>query len=544
MTTLRIRRSLLAVALLAGAACGRITAEPGGDFGVRLVGPASLTLVGKLSAPVRFAVSGCDAFDVAIQNGASTGGVAAARQDDGTWLADVPVEWLRTDDHDCLHDALRPLEGQAELVVTCRDVARSVSVDLVVIYATATRAYDAKSRGFMPVSATRYVFPGPDPLLPYALVPSFVEPFAGLFPVWATLPLANGGVSLEAGPLAEPRLVADGRSVFYPAGCVYLQGCPDIPVTGTQIVPSEAVHALALVTGAADGHAFVPLHVLDMAWAPDGTLVVLSQPFPGPSTTTASVLSTLTWAPGATVGTASVIAYFPAEWVQTRFATTADGRLAWLAWVIPAGSGLGEPIQSVLRTTDGHVVDARPDPTGTEYLGEVFAPGDIITSTHGQLSPDGSEIMVSGSKLIGPDGTVTQLPTSVLYPGDGDTGDTVWLAGGIALWEGSSWFWGTPGSPGAVEVFDASPPHARRFGYDVQPMPGSGGTARLYGAVAVGDKLVLTTSTGIRVLGPDGALVGGADPLPCGLSTTSRATRVGPSTVAVGAGDYLYVFDL
>jgi hypothetical protein len=117
------------------------------------------------------------------------------------------------------------------------------------------------------------------------------------------------------------------------------------------------------------------------------------------------------------------------------------------------------------------------------------------------------------------------------------------MDGGIALWRGSSWIWGG-GSTGVVEVFDASPPYARRFGYEVQPMPGSGGTAQLFGAVAVGDKLALTTETGIRVLGPDATLVGGADPLPCGLSTTSRAARVGPTTVAVGAGDYLYVFDL
>ena len=65
----------------------------------------------------------------------------------------------------------------------------------------------------------------------------------------------------------------------------------------------------------------------------------------------------------------------------------------------------------------------------------------------------------------------------------------------------------------------------------------------LKGMVAVGDHLALTTSTGIRILGPDGTVVQGADPLPCGLLTTAPAIRSGPSTVAVAASPYVYVFD-
>ncbi len=51
----------------------------------------------------------------------------------------------------------------------------------------------------------------------------------------------------------------------------------------------------------------------------------------------------------------------------------------------------------------------------------------------------------------------------------------------------------------------------------------------------MGDKLALTTSTGIRILGPDGTLIGGSDPFPCSQTTTAVAERVGPTTVAVGA---------
>ncbi len=543
MTTLE-KRSLLLLALLA-AACDRLTADPGADFGVRLVGSSSLTVVGKLSAPVQFAVSGCDAFDAAIRNDASSQAVVAIRQEGGTWLADVPVEWLRTEDHDCLHDALRPLEVRAELVVTCRDGGRSAGAALDVSYGTAIRAYD--SYVGTPVPETRYLFPGVDPLSPYAMLVSWAQQGVDIFSATGASypvqvlggPLANGGIYLDAAPLAEPRLVASatGGSLAYSSGCAW-PACPNVPIDTAVTVPSEALAWYGDSTAVWD--TWVPRYVLDMAMLDDRTVLVLSQPFPFPRSDTAAVLSVVTSPPGAAPLEVTVLGYFPGEWVQSRFATLPDGRLAWLAWVMPESPG---PFRSVLHTTDGRSVDARPDPTGAEYLGEEWAAG-YVSYNFGRLSPDGSEIMLSGAKRVGPDGAATSLPASDYFAIDGKHGDAVWLTDAIALWRGTYWIFGTPEAPGVVEVFDASPPHARRFGYTVEPMPGSGGQALLYGAVAVGDKLVLTTGTGIRVLGPDGALVGGADPLPCGLTTTSRAARVGPTTVAVGAGTYWYVFDL
>jgi hypothetical protein len=542
MTTLE-KRSLLLLALLA-AACDRLTADPGADFGVRLVGSSSLTVVGKLSAPVQFAVSGCDAFDAAIRNDASSQAVVAIRQEGGTWLADVPVEWLRTEDHDCLHDALRPLEVRAELVVTCGDGGRSASAALDVSYGTATRAYE--SYVGTPVSETRYLFPGPDALRPSAMFVSWAQQGVDLFlafgdsyPMAIGGPLENGGVYLEAAPLAEPRLVAtaSGSSFAYSTGCAMLLGCPDVAIDAMTSVPSEAVAWIG--DGSIWWQTWVPKYVLDMAMIDDRHVVVLSQPFPSAWSPT-SVLSVITKPPEA-APQMTVLGYFPGEWVQSRFSTLPDGRLAWLAWVIPDGAG---PIRSVLRTTEGASVEVRADPTGDEYLGQVWDTGSTISYDFGRLSPDGSEIVLSGARLVGADGATTSLPASNDYGIDGKYGDAVWLRDAIALWRGTDWIFGAPEAPGVVEVFDPAPPHARRFEYRVEPMPGGGGNALLYGAVAVGDKLVLTTGTGIRVLGPDGALVGGADPLPCGLSTTSRAARVGPTTVAVGAGTYWYVFDL
>jgi hypothetical protein len=96
---------------------------------------------------------------------------------------------------------------------------------------------------------------------------------------------------------------------------------------------------------------------------------------------------------------------------------------------------------------------------------------------------------------------------------------------------------------GAVDVFELAAPHMLRYSYDVHPLPGSDAFTELKGIVAVGDYLALTTSTGIRILGPDGTVVQGADPLPCALLTTAPAIRSGPTTVAVAASPYVYVFD-
>src|SRR5512138_1229045 len=117
-------RWIVPLALLA-AACGKLDPEPGADFGVQVVGGSSIVAIGKLSVPVRFAVSGCDAFDAAIRTSGSTRALGVARQADGTWLAEAPVAWLRAEDLDCLHDARRPQDARAELVVTCRDGDRS-----------------------------------------------------------------------------------------------------------------------------------------------------------------------------------------------------------------------------------------------------------------------------------------------------------------------------------------------------------------------------------------------------------------------------------
>ncbi len=541
-------RWLLSLALLA-AACSRLDPEPGADFGVQVVGGSSITAIGKLSVRVGFTVSGCDAFDPAIRIGASAHAIDASRQGDGTWLADVPVDWLRVEDFDCLHDALRPHASRADLVVTCRDGGRSASAGLDVAYGTATRAFEAEAA--TPVSEVRYLFASPDPLHPVAMQVSWVEDsvliqtgagasFAVGIGAGALVGLEGGGVHVEARPLAETRaVVAEGGTSFvYSMGCPLGSACPDLQIDATTALPSEAVAWMGDESAWWDSR--VPRFVLDMSTTDEQSVAVLSQPEPSPWNPT-SVLSVVTKAPGYVAPEVKVLGVFPGELVQSRFSRLPDGRLAWLAWIIP---DVG-PIRSVLRTTDGATVDARSDPTGDEAIGEMWGSSGmqrVYVNVSGRLSPDASRIVLSGGRLIGVDGGSTTLPAANWYAVDGNGSDVAWPTGAVALWKGLDWIFGVGGS-GTLEVFDAAPPHARRFAYDVGPLPG-GGNAALYGATAVGDRLVLTTASGVRVLGPDGALVGGADPLPCGLATTSRATRVGPTTFAIGAGSRWYVFDL
>ena len=542
MSAPNVSRLIAVAGAVAAVGCDKLTADPGRNFGVSVLSASPITVVGKITAPVQFAVTGCASFDLAVQAGAGSHAVDFSQQNDGTFLAAVPVEWLREEDRTCLDDARTPHLSHAQLLVTCHDAGRTATADLAVSYGTATRAYLINPGGGLAQITVQFLFQSADPLVPYALAPSALEYWASLYPV-IDVPLWTDRTVFLADPLARPRVTADASSVFVSSGCYSLGNCPGVPVPPSTTVPSEllAGQGLGAWRDALFRSIWVPASVLDMAFAPSGALVVLSQVGDSEFPPTASVVSKVVPHIDQRTADVTVIGYFPGERVETRFSRTADGQLAFVSFVIPATQG---PIQSVLHTTDGEAVTSRTDVTGTVPIGYVY-PTVFENIGDAQLAPDATALVVNGHYLGSPDYPYLALPTSAGYPGDGDRGGAVWLSNGIALWRGSSFTWRISHGvdDGKVEVFDAAAPHARKYGYEVHPLPGSRAVGQLFGATGVGDKLILTTNTGVRVLGPDGTVIGGSDPLPCGLEPTALAVATGPTTFAVAAATYVYVFD-
>ncbi len=542
---MKLRRASALLLVIAISACDRLEVDPGHGFGVRVLTPSPVAGVGKITVPLRFAITGCDLFDAEIRGGAGAGhAVELLNEPGGTFLAEVPVDWLRGVDGTCLHDARTPLVSAAQVLVTCRDAGRIATADLAVSYGTATRADLVQSS--LTQATTQFLFPSADPLVPHAVASWFSTAY--VYPQGFSFPLSIEASLSSVEPLVRPRLAANDSALFLSSGCPIEIACPDLQVSPDATVPSEEIWGRTLLplpcpsTGCDAFHVAVPSHVIDMAIGTDGALVVLSQLYDErslPPWPTAIVVTRISPAGESFIG------YFPGESAETRFSTTADGRLAFVSFVIPSSG----PIHSVLHQTDGTSVSSSPNPTGALDLGEVVAGSDgpMLTNVgSAQLSPDASSLVVNGSHLGSPGSLLAALPAAGAYAGDGEAGGAAWLTGAVGLWRGASLMWGAPASAdlGGVEVFGAAPPHDRVYAYDVHALPGSNGPAVLHGAVAVGDKLVLTTSTGVRVLGPDGTVVGGSDPLPCGLTPTAVAVRTGPRTAAVAAGRYLYVFDL
>jgi hypothetical protein len=284
----------------------------------------------------------------------------------------------------------------------------------------------------------------------------------------------------------------------------------------------------------------VPTAAIDIAYGPDGALVVLSQTgdlgyWSGNSSV---VVTRVEPAPEGSQGviedTVTVIAELPRQAALGRFVRTAAGALSFLTLQFPEALG---PIVAVLNTTDGQALDQG---RSTGALGEVDAHG---TNGWGRadLSPDAARMFVTERAQTYSVDVDPSNPEPDEFPYRGrrywDEGGVDWLPGAVAIWDYFD-----------IDVYDDTPPHALRWEYHVEALPGADVGSHFLGATAVGDKLVVTTNTGIRILGADGALVGGSDPFPCGMTTTAVAERTGPTTVAVGAGGssggLLYVFDV
>jgi hypothetical protein len=517
--------------------------------------------VGQLDAPVPFVVSGCSEFDLSLEDAAGTRrSLSFTRRTDGSFEASVPVAWMSAA-RVCSDSEGTTVAGfmtHGSLIVTCRDAARTATAE----FWLRSRTAEFVSGGLY--DGVRAIFPSDDPLQPAMILAGDVEGGGYLsFPpdlmLWSDwLPFASWSLAFaQEDSFLRPRLARRDARAFVTLGCGASSDCPTIAVTTgrTEKVPTERLAEIELpgeYLSAPIALAHVPSSVIDMAYAPDGSLVVLSQwagrSFTWNRTLVTRVVPALEGSPGTVEDAMTVIGDFPREAVGTRFSRMDSGDLAF------ATLDYGDPTGDVslnLHETDGatvtthHVADGlghvQANSSYADWLGWVF------------LSPDASRMVLStgregqastwSMRTDRADGV--QHPFSSPFPAaversESVAGGAVWLPGAVALWMGSEW--GDPES--LVQVFDDAPPHALRWVYRIEPLAGSTVAPYLMSATAAGGRLVLTTSTGLRILDLNGNLVGGSDPLPCGRTTTAPAEPTGPNTVAVGAGLEYFVFDV
>jgi hypothetical protein len=546
----RRSRLLAGAAAAALASCSALDVAPGSDFAVRILDPTPIPAVGKISVPVPIAVTGCADFHVAVSGDSGSRPVDVVRDGDG-WVAYVPVAFLRGQDTMCLRGAGTAIWRPGRLDVTCADAGRTASAAFEISYATAEVFTDLGASG-LPGKSLQYLFPSGDPLQPYAVSPSWMQPWAALDPGSRGFPFSVDASWQYSDSHSRPRLVADERGIFFTSGCgdVWETGstCPQVEVAPGVVAPSERIWVLNPDPAGSPPwwYAWVPQHVTDIAVAADGALVVVSHAREsdlGISSPYGSRLDTIVSRiaagppPAGDLAPAEIVGYFPEDSVTTRLSRMPDGRLAFLTLTHPIW--FAENTTLVLNVTDGHTVerlsDGRSDP-GVVIGGSPGAPS---------LSPDASLVLV-GNTLGAPGASAwTTLPMDNVVSPFGDGAGAAWGPDVVATWKGVALGEDVQQDRGILEAFDLRPPNARLFRYDMAPLPGATGPATLNGVAVVGTHFVLTTSTGVRVLDRGGRIVAGSDPLPCRMTPSAVAIQTGPDQAAVGVGDhYVLVFDL
>lgn len=575
----------LVIASLVCAGCNGVAERPGHDFSVRVLDEEPIEAVGRIYVQVPFAVDGCDAFDVTveIESGVS-GPVGLTAAADGTFVASVPVAWMQ-DQSRCGGDFLDAMyrHRPGTLVTVCHDAERSARAAFAVRSPSEGR-YSGSDHGEI-----RAVFRGDRPGVPSWIATSEFSAEAFLYGFapgrllrgeWA--PALNPAAYLN--PLVRPRMARSGDHAFVTLGCETRPDCPPVSIGPGESVPGERLADIVLSDGWAApprGIARVSTNVIDMAYAPDGALVVVSDSSIArtwiPNDDTARWGETIVWrvtpAPAGSQAvvenTAEVIARFPRETVVTRLSRTATGSLAFVTVANPGSVGLA----ANLRVTDGTTVTTSYTascPVGRMYGAECFNAlvdsARTFVSAGVHLSPDASSMVVvqpesgerellywidtgSADRTWQPFGhrdyprPVSSVQRQLLYYSHGNEG-AAWLPDAVALWVGGDIVYPNTFTPDLVQVFEATPPRVLRYEYEVAALPGASTDPSLLGVIAVGDHLVLTTRTGVRILDALGTLVGGTDPLPCGATVTATAEQLGPTTVAVGVGHTVVLFEV
>lgn len=582
------RPGVMVLACLVCAACDGLAERPGHDFSMRALADAPIQVTGQIYAPVPFAVDGCDAFDLALDDGSGVRrALGFSQRLDGTFEALVPAAWLRGDRCVGGERGFGSTVVEGTLVATCQDAGRSATAGFSLALRFDVVTHEA-------YGVVRAIFAGEYRDEPRWIATSEVggevhlEYWRSLRAQWG--PALNPAAYLN--PLVRPRLATSGQRAFATLGCGTPADCPPVVLAPGESVPSERLADIGLSDRwgvPPRGVAHVSSHVVDMAFAADGALVVVSDSGVARSLSSETGLASeaarwgeiVVWrvvpAPEGSEGVAedaaTVIGRFPSEAVVSRLSRTAGGALAFVTLAYPGpirGPIDSDEMSLQLHVTDGSSVTTSysefiPDfescRAGGWYCGRwlsQFATSGVYLSPDAEamiltqrgdewlywMNTDPLDLVWQPFGKSGYPAPITSRPRQPLFDPRAN-GGAAWLPGAVALWSGGDLLYPVRGEKaGIVQVFEDAPVRVLRYEYVVEPLPGATTAPVLVGVAVVGDRLVLTTTTGVRILDAMGTLVGGVDPLPCGAIPTSTAEPIGPRTVAVGVGSAVLRFDV
>ena len=472
------------------AGCGSIASRPGDDFKLQLHDSGPLVVEGRVEpVELRFSLDGCEVFTVGLD--ASTAEerriLSLEPEARGTDLVvRVPVSWFAPESGEfCLRGEADPHRVHAKLSVHCADDGRTLESDpLEFSYATAWRTFDVRKQ----IHAAAV---GVDGLL--LLAGDHLEGRTLEGQVLFDVPLSPA--PKEPG---EALLTEWDDAVQVWSSCPGTCGFTDVPYpSGTE---STFVFNSEITPYAWLGNALVatsPIRVPGepFALAREGAdrLVLLTE-------------------------SGRILLHLPLEGTPTVVTQTHDRLVTRFSQTVAGPVYLGADATSDkarLRDSEGKV------------LFEVQLPGtgelDALS-----LSPDGAAwgLIRQGAVYVGHFGeSAVQLPTQLAEGSRPPQVGIAWVDRGIVV-HGDS----------AVEVYEAAAPHALRFRSEFSR------TAQIQSVVGAGDRLLVTTLHGVMILGADGAVIGGAEPMPCGLAPSLSARPAANDRAVVVSGEQVLVF--
>ena len=520
-----LKKTLVMAALLLTSACDPMQIRPGSDFKIEVTSALPIVLYQQVEpVELKFTLTGCKNFDVAIANGDGTHVeehlLDVEPLSDGSYKARVDVASLVGAQNHCAYDEKQPANPAPQLVAHCNDDARITKSELMKVQYVASWRSVWRS----PYGPAQTIFPG-------AASNDFFAVGNGTLTAQTLDASHQASVVAAVSPVEPPLLAQQDNHIYLWVGCPLPStsacGISDpipfgpsatFPQGGSLSVSTSFLQSYerrasgSLVAGAAVS---IPLSAKHLAFEKTGNLMVLSRITP-------TLLTRVAW------DSIPTTQAFSNEANATSFSRLGDGSLVFAAHDA-TNESLGR-----LRNSDGTLL-AEPMLPGTGKV-NLLAVAPTAADDNVPMALVRNKVLWLGSAR----GEWTQLQTALLADTDvmqrenpgAETWGVAWLDTGVVLW-----------TEKAVEVFELAAPHARRYVYVPTGYSASAQQPpRIKGVTCVGDSLALTMATGIRLLATDGHLKGGADPLPCGLTPPSRAVAFDKSTVALPAGEYTYVF--